>query len=132
MHSTAGISEVPGRTFQVFTGAEEQTGNIKGSVMASFSSGVDVNCSKKLYMVGPVDNRPSNDKLNHFVQIFLGLQHTLRGLKRYLERFGWLERSGWLECFGWLGCHCSHAVLEGLNWKTIIQGNIYLLKLNRK
>ena len=68
MHSTAGISEVPGKTFQVFTGAEEQTENIKGLVRVSFSSGVDVNCSKKLDVVGPVDNRPSNNKLHHCVQ----------------------------------------------------------------
>ena len=68
--------------------------------------------------------------LNDYMKI--GDYNKLRGLKRYLECFGWLERSGWLECFGWLGCHCSHAALEGLNWKAIIQGNIYLLKLNRK
>ena len=61
-----------------------------------------------------------------------GDYNKLRGLKRYLERFGWLERSGWLECFGWLGCQCSHAALEGLYWKAFIQVNIYLLKLNRK
>ena len=52
--------------------------------------------------------------------------NKLRGLKRYLERFGWLERSGWLECFGWIGCHYSLAALEALNWRAIIQGNIYI------
>ena len=40
-----------------------------------------------------------------------------------MERYGWLERSGWLECFGWLGYYYSHASLEGLNWKALIQGN---------
>ena len=68
--------------------------------------------------------------INNYMKI--GDYNKLKGLKRYLERFGWLERSGWLECFGWLGCHCSHAALEGLNWKEIIQGIIYLLKLIRK
>ena len=52
--------------------------------------------------------------------------NKLRGLKRYLKCCGWLERSGWLECFGWLGCHCSHAALEGLNWKDLLQGDIYI------
>ena len=43
-----------------------------------------------------------------------------------MECYGWLERCGWLECFGWLGCHCMSAALEGLDWKALIQGELFV------
>ena len=52
--------------------------------------------------------------------------NKLRGLKRHLEHYGWLERCGCLDWFCWLGSHCRHSALEGLNYKALIQGNLFL------
>ena len=48
--------------------------------------------------------------------------NKLRGLKRYLERFGWLERSGWQECFGCLG-----VIAVMLLWKASTGKQFYMV-----